>query len=161
MSGFFGIIFYVVVIGIFINAKKMAQREHNQGDRGKKLPTSTVSGKRNTVPPQVLQAGKSQLTKGAVSGNTTGAHRLAQETRKDWGQEAKKDNVWQSNQRKHTLWDEDPYAKQRSVALRLMEGDPVPEKYKRVKCPYCAADNLVVKGSKQYHSCYFCRVPID
>ena len=72
-----------------------------------------------------------------------------------------KENMKQSNRRKYKLWDEDEYAAQRIVALRLMEGDPVPENYKSVKCPYCGADNLVVKGSKQYHSCYFCRVGID
>lgn len=63
--------------------------------------------------------------------------------------------------RTNNLWGEDEHAHQRIVAIRLMEGDPVPEGYVRVKCPYCNADNLVTKNCRQYHSCYFCRVPID
>ena len=63
--------------------------------------------------------------------------------------------------RSNNLWGEDEHAGKRIVALRLMEGDPVPEGYRKIKCPYCAADNLVTKHCKEYHSCYFCRVAID
>lgn len=63
--------------------------------------------------------------------------------------------------RTNNLWGEDEHAKQRIVALRLMEGDPVPGGYEKIRCPYCGADNLVTKHCKEYHSCYFCRVPID
>ena len=68
---------------------------------------------------------------------------------------------YQPRIRNNNLWGEDEHASKRIVALRLMEGDPVPEGYTRIKCPYCGADNLVTKHCKQYHSCYFCRVPID
>ncbi len=63
--------------------------------------------------------------------------------------------------RTNNLWGEDKHAGNRKVALRLMEGDAVPDGYVRIKCPYCGADNLVTKNCRQYHSCYFCRVPID
>ena len=49
----------------------------------------------------------------------------------------------------------------RSVALRLMEGDPVPEGYQGVACHYCGAVNMIKKNSAAKHSCYFCREPID
>lgn len=75
--------------------------------------------------------------------------------------EPHKEESFQPKIRNNNLWGEDEHASKRIVALRLMEGDPVPEGYTRIKCPYCAADNLVTKHCKQYHSCYFCRVPID
>ena len=75
--------------------------------------------------------------------------------------EPHKEEKIQPRIRTNNLWGEDEHASQRIVALRLMEGDPVPEGYVRVKCPYCGADNLVTKHCRQYHSCYFCRVPID
>ena len=75
--------------------------------------------------------------------------------------EPHKEEMVQPRIRTNNLWGEDEHAGQRIVALRLMEGDPVPEGYVRIKCPYCGADNLVTKHCKQYHSCYFCRVPID
>lgn len=49
----------------------------------------------------------------------------------------------------------------RKTALRLMEGDPVPEGYLGITCHYCAAVNLVKKNSPAKHNCYFCREPID
>ena len=75
--------------------------------------------------------------------------------------ESHKEEHYQPKIRTNNLWGEDEHAGKRIVALRLMEGDPIPEGYERIKCPYCAADNLVTKHCKQHHSCYFCRVPID
>ena len=125
---FFGTIFYIIIIAIFISAKKAAQstNEHN-----KRASYSS--------------------TKGNYSG---------QKTEKTF-MEPHREEARQPRIRTNNLWGEDEHAKQRIVALRLMEGDPVPEGYVRIKCPYCAADNLVTKHCKQYHSCYFCRVPID
>ena len=56
---------------------------------------------------------------------------------------------------------QDNYRGKRSVATRLMEGDPVPEGYLGISCHYCGAVNLVKKNSRAKHSCYFCREPID
>ena len=42
-------------------------------------------------------------------------------------------------------------------AVRLYEGDSVPTGMRRVKCSYCAADNLVPEKSRQRYTCYFCR----
>jgi hypothetical protein len=56
---------------------------------------------------------------------------------------------------------EDKHKDKRVVALRLMEGDPVPEGYVGITCHYCGAVNLVTQGCHNYHSCYFCREPID
>lgn len=121
--GLFGIIFYIIIIVIFINAKKMAQ--------------SGSDYKRNSSP-QGKYSGQKQISN-----------------------VPKKEEQIQPKIRTNNLWGEDEHAHQRIVALRLMEGDPVPEGYEKIKCPYCGADNLVTKHCKQYHSCYFCRVPID
>ncbi len=56
---------------------------------------------------------------------------------------------------------QDNYKGKRTVAVRLMEGDPVPEGYRGIACHYCGAVNLVKKNSPAKHSCYFCREPID
>lgn len=42
-------------------------------------------------------------------------------------------------------------------AVRLYEGDSVPTGMRRVRCSYCAADNLVPENSRQRYTCYFCR----
>lgn len=49
----------------------------------------------------------------------------------------------------------------RTIALRLMEGDPVPRGYDTYVCHYCGAVNLVKHGARGKHSCYFCHDPID
>lgn len=72
-----------------------------------------------------------------------------------------KEETLQPQIRTNSLWEEDKHAGKRIVALRLMEGEAVPQGYVQVKCSYCGADNLVTQNCKQYHSCYFCRVPID
>ena len=43
------------------------------------------------------------------------------------------------------------------AAVRLYEGDSVPDGMTRVRCSYCAADNLIPEGSRQRYTCYFCR----
>ena len=150
MSGFLGIIFYVVVISIFINAKNAAQKEGKRGTSSKRTQTPNVSVNRRNVMTKVPEIKK-----------VTEPKTVPNQKRESDYRENYKNDSWQQNRRKYDLWGEDEYAAQRVVALRLMEGDPVPENYRKVKCPYCGADNLVVKGSKQYHSCYFCRVAID
>ena len=142
---FFVIIFYVMIIAIFINAKRAAQsgsdhkRSHNRPKSKslEKIPNVTKSGK--TVTPNVPRKKKVEKT----------------------FMEPHKEESLQPRIRTNNLWGEDEHANKRIVALRLMEGDPVPEGYVKIKCPYCAAENLVTKHCKQYHSCYFCRVPID
>lgn len=49
----------------------------------------------------------------------------------------------------------------RTVALRLIEGEPVPQGYNAYRCSYCGAISLVKKGAGGKHSCYFCHNPID
>lgn len=44
----------------------------------------------------------------------------------------------------------------RPVAMRLYEGDHVPRGYRMVKCPYCAAENLIPYSSNAKYKCYFC-----
>jgi len=132
----FGIIFYVIIIMIFISAKKAAQ-SGNDHKKSHNRPNVPKSGK--TVLPNVPVKKKMERT----------------------FMEPHKEEKIQPRIRTNNLWGEDEHASQRIVALRLMEGDPVPEGYVRIRCPYCGADNLVTKHCKQYHSCYFCRVPID
>ena len=135
--GLFGIIFYVIIIMIFISAKKTAQSGNNHNKSKSSIPNIPKTGK--TVVPNIPVKKKVEKT----------------------FMEPHKEEKIQPRIRTNNLWGEDEYASQRIVALRLMEGDPVPEGYVRVKCPYCGADNLVTKHCRQYHSCYFCRVPID
>ena len=140
---FFVIIFYVMIIAIFMNAKRAAQsgnnhkKSHNRPKPLENIPNIPKSGK--TVTPNVPR--KKKLEKAFM--------------------EPHREEKIQPRIRTNNLWGEDEHASQRIVALRLMEGDPVPEGYVKIRCPYCAADNLVTKHCKQYHSCYFCRVPID
>ena len=44
----------------------------------------------------------------------------------------------------------------RMVALRLYEGDHVPQGYRMVRCSYCAAENLIAYSSRGKYMCYFC-----
>lgn len=133
----FGIIFYIIIIMIFVSAKKAAQSGNMSGKEKKSLPNVPKNGK--TMIPNVPMKKKWERT----------------------FMEPHKEEKIQPRIRTNNLWGEDEHANQRIVALRLMEGDPVPEGYVRIRCPYCGADNLVTKHCKQYHSCYFCRVPID
>lgn len=128
----FGIIFYIIIFAIFINAKRAAGSGSEQKRRN-------VPKKGTSVTPNVPRKKKYPQTI----------------------MEPHKEEMYQPKIRTNNLWGEDEHARQRIVALRLMEGDPVPEGYVKIRCPYCAADNLVTKHCKQYHSCYFCRVPID
>lgn len=47
----------------------------------------------------------------------------------------------------------------RKTAQQLYMGDPVPKGMRKVKCGYCAADNLVPFGRNEY-KCYFCHYDI-
>ena len=44
----------------------------------------------------------------------------------------------------------------RMTALRLYEGDHVPQGYRMVRCSYCAAENLIAHSSRGAYMCYFC-----
>ena len=142
----FGVIFYIIVIVIFVNAKKAAQ----SGKEPKTTAIPNVSNKGKTPVPNVSSKGKNAIP-----------NVPRKKQNKKTFLEPHKEEHYQPKIRTNNLWGEDEHADKRIVALRLMEGDPVPEGYVKIKCPYCAADNLVTKHCKQYHSCYFCRVPID
>lgn len=146
---FFGTIFYIIIILIFISVKKAAQSANEHDKRGKH---SSIKGNysRQKAIPNVQKTTKTAIPNVPVK---KGLDKAFMEPHRE---EARQPRI-----RTNNLWGEDEHAKQRIVALRLMEGDPVPEGYVRIRCPYCGADNLVTKHCKQYHSCYFCRVPID
>lgn len=131
----FVLVFYIMFIVFIIKVKKAAQSGGNlEGERkqgGRYSAINQTETKENGLFDSVSSA------------------------------ELKWEEARQPKIRNNNLWGEDKYAKQRSVALRLMEGDPVPSGYVKIKCPYCGAENLVTKNCKKYHSCYFCRVPID
>ena len=131
----FGIVFYIIIIGIFINGKRII---------------SNIPKSENKTIPNVPKNGKSATPNVPVK-----------KRQKTTFMEPHKEEQIQPKIRNNNLWGEDEHAHKRIVALRLMEGDLVPEGYVKIRCPYCAADNLVTKHCKQYHSCYFCRVPID
>ncbi len=44
----------------------------------------------------------------------------------------------------------------RIAAIRLYEGDRVPQGYRMVKCHYCAAENLIAYSARGNYMCYFC-----
>ena len=186
----FGIIFYIIIIAIFISAKKAAQSGHDHrgnstktrlsgnysGQRKEMLNGNTnlsnVSKRMDQVIPNVPKTGR--IAKPNVSesrrktipnvpeeGKTIIPNVPRKKKYEKIFMKPHKEERLQPKIRTNNLWGEDEHARQRIVALRLMEGDPVPEGYVKVKCPYCAAENLVTKNCKQYHSCYFCRVPID
>ena len=156
---FFGIIFYLIIIVIFINAKRAAQSGSQPNKNGKR---NIQSGKYSGQKPQnVPKKGYNAEPNVSKSGKTAIPNVPAKKRKEKIFMEPHREEILQPKIRTNNLWGEDAHAHQRIVALRLMEGDPVPEGYVKVKCPYCAADNLVTKHCKQYHSCYFCRVPID
>lgn len=164
MSGVFGILFYIIIFCVIINAKKEAKsgegkRKNNtvpergagQGkvfNYGEKTGVPNVQKKKLTpnVPKERQQATPNVPRKKKMERRFMEPHR---------------EETLQPKIRNNNLWGEDKYANRRIVALRLMEGDPVPNGYEVIRCPYCAAENLVTGKCKQYHSCYFCRVPID
>ena len=133
---FLGIFFYIFIIIVFMNAKKAAKSD-SVSKRGKVVP-NVLKNERNVISNVPLKRKEQK--------------RFLEPHKEEWEQPKIRTN---------NLWGEDEHANKRIVALRLMEGDPVPEGYVKIRCPYCAADNLVTKKCKQYHSCYFCRVPID
>ena len=167
---FFGIIFYIIIFAVIASAKKAAGSNgentskkkswadiSNQGSRTGnnmtikgKMADSNVSSKGKMAIPNMVSKGKTAIP------NVPNKKRQPPVF-----MEPHREESFQPKIRNNNLWGEDEHASQRIVALRLMEGDPVPEANTRIKCPYCAADNLVTKHCKQYHSCYFCRVPID
>ena len=189
---FFGIIFYIIIIVILINAKKAAQTGNQQNKSGSRNHQSgKYSGQRTypvqgevrkstsdplqevrksipNVPESRMKSIQNVPEKGYTvkpnvpkSGRTAIPNIPVKKRKERKFMEPHKEERVQPKIRNNNLWGEDEHAHQRIVALRLMEGDPVPEGYVKVKCPYCAAENLVTKHCKQYHSCYFCRVPID
>ena len=160
----FGIIFYVIIIAIFINAKRMAQSGEQQNkSRNRNIQPGKYSGQRTPSVniPHVLKKGYEVKPNVSKSGKTAVPNVPVKKRIENTFMEPHEEERIQPKIRNHDLWGEDEYANQRIAALRLMEGDPVPEGYVKIKCPYCAAENLVTKHCKQYHSCYFCRVPID
>ena len=160
----FGIIFYIIFFAIIVRAKKSVQsgsgynRSHNRSK-----PLGNYSGQKVNTAEKGMVSDKEKKSIPNVPKNQKVV--LPNVPRKKKSErtfmEPHKEEKIQPKIRTNNLWGEDAHAGQRIVALRLMEGDPVPESYVRIKCPYCGADNLVTKNCKQYHSCYFCRVPID
>lgn len=156
---FFGIIFYIVIIVIFINAKKAAQSGNNSSKRATVIPN--VPNKEKKSIPNVPENNRKTIPNVPTKRQNAISNVPMKKRRERTFMEPHKEETLQPKIRTNNLWGEDEHANQRIVALRLMEGDPVPEGYVKIRCPYCAADNLVTKHCKQYHSCYFCRVPID
>ena len=109
----------------------------------------------------IIKAKKQELSSNEKKGKTVKPNVPRKPEPKKVVMEAHKEEEKQPKIRTNNLWGEDQYAGKRIVALRLMEGDPVPQGYTVIRCPYCAAENLVTKNCRQHHSCYFCRVPID
>ena len=175
---FIGIIFYVIIFAVIASAKRAAQSNGEKTSKKKAWMDSPTKGNMtgNTMSskgmekPNMLSKGMAKpnmSSKGALNPNVLSKGKTAipnvpnKKRQAPVFMEPHREESFQPKIRNNNLWGEDEHASQRIVALRLMEGDPVPEGYTRIKCPYCAADNLVTKHCKQYHSCYFCRVPID
>lgn len=172
-----GIIFYVIIFVVFASAKKAAQsgketkKSHNWSKTlgnytGQIVNMSTKSateksGHEKKMTSNVLQNERTAIPNVSKNEKTVIPNVPRKKKSERTFMEPHKEEKIQPQIRTNNLWGEDAYAGQRIVALRLMEGDTVPEGYVRIKCPYCGADNLVTKKCKQYHSCYFCRVPID
>lgn len=142
----FGLLFYVIIFVIFVKAKKSAESGKNH--------------KRSYNIPNIPKNGRTIVPNAPKNGRTIVPNVPVKKVEKNFMEPHREEQV-QPRIRNNNLWGEDEHAHQRIVALRLMEGDAVPSGYVRIKCPYCNADNLVTKDCKQYHSCYFCRVPID
>lgn len=145
----FTILFYIMIIVMIVKAKKGENQPSGQkGNYSAKttMPISSPKQRRKSNVSQKEESFPNVPRKKQVEKSFMEPHR----------EETKQPKI-----RTNNLWGEDKYAGQRIVALRLMEGDPVPQGYHMIKCPYCAAENLVTKNCKQHHSCYFCRVPID
>lgn len=158
--GLFGLIFYIVIIVFIIKAKQTARTggspKKGTNYSGKHLTQKRTEAKKtemfDTLPNVPVK--KKELFDAIP--NVPSRKKADRTYMEPHREEARQPKI-----RTNNLWGEDEHAKQRIVALRLMEGDPVPEGYEKIKCPYCGADNLVTKRCKEYHSCYFCRVPID
>ena len=155
----FGVIFYIIIFVVIAKAKKASQL--NGEDKAKKKTLPNVPTKGGIPTPNMSTKGRTSTPNVPTKGRTAIPNVPSKKRQVPVFMEPHKEEQYQPKIRTNNLWGEDEHASKRIVALRLMEGDPVPEGYARVKCPYCAADNLVTKHCKQYHSCYFCRVPID
>ena len=46
------------------------------------------------------------------------------------------------------------------VAMRLYEGDSIPQGKRLSVCSYCGAENLLPMGARERYCCYFCREPL-
>lgn len=156
---FFGIIFYIIIFAVIASAKKAARS--NGENTSKKKSWMDIPNQGNGLGNNMATKGKMAKPNVSSKGKTAIPNVPNKKRQVPVLMEPHREESSQPKIRNNNLWGEDEHASQRIVALRLMEGDPVPEGYTRIKCPYCAADNLVTKHCKQYHSCYFCRVPID
>ena len=159
----FGIIFYIIIIVIFASAKMTAQSGRERNTRKNVFDATEIgkSIKSNMQGLNIPTKSKTVIPNKPTKGKTITPNVPQKKKYTSVFMEPHKEERYQPKIRTNNLWGEDEHAAKRIVALRLMEGDPVPEGYVRIKCPYCGADNLVTKHCKQYHSCYFCRVPID
>ena len=155
----FGVIFYIIIFVVIAKAKKASQL--NGEDKAKRKTLPNVPTKGGIPTPNVSTKDRTSTPNVSTKGRTAIPNVPSKKRQVPVFMEPHKEELFQPQIRTNNLWGEDEHASQRIVALRLMEGDPVPEGYERIKCPYCAADNLVTKHCNQYHSCYFCRVPID
>ena len=165
----FGIIFYIIIFAVIASVKNAARSSDRDTTKGfmlnipshRKDATSNGSCQRKVATPNILSKGREAISNVPTKGRTAIPNVPSKKRQTPIFMEPHKEERYQPKIRTNNLWGEDEHAGKRIVALRLMEGDPVPEGYERIKCPYCGADNLVTKHCKQYHSCYFCRVPID
>ena len=155
----FGIIFYIIIFAVIAKAKKASKMNGEDKTKRNAVPDITIKDKSTTF--NMPTKGRTSTPNVPTKGRTAVPNVPGKKKQKSVFMEPHKEEQYQPKIRTNNLWGEDEHASKRIVALRLMEGDPVPEGYVRVKCPYCAADNLVTKHCRQYHSCYFCRVPID
>lgn len=158
--GLFGLIFYIAIIVFIIKVKQTAQSGASQKSGtnygGKHLAQKHTEAKQMELFDMISEVSEKKTKVHDAIPNVPTKKKPDRTYMEPHKEEARQPKI-----RTNNLWGEDEHANQRIVALRLMEGDPVPGGYEKIRCPYCGADNLVTKHCKEYHSCYFCRVPID
>lgn len=166
MEAVFSIIIWILVIVSFVNKlnKKRGSSEENNTPRvsGRDIPMGgNYMGRTGH--------GNSGMSGGSgVSGGRKTASRVSGKAKtKDIGtfstteyleNKARQEELADRKER-YQEWKQAKRESSGSIpaAKRLYEGDSVPHGMERVRCSYCAADNLIPEGSSRKYTCYFCR----
>lgn len=158
-------VFFVILIGIIVNASKKSKKGTTQKNTIQKNTTSNsyaTGVKKESSSNRSTQTTyqNNNFMKTAIANETnvsTDASKGGQSTT-DYlrvkAEQENKNNLEENNRNEKNRQKKEGYVK---TAGRLLLGDPVPNGARKIKCSYCGAENLVPLHDHSPYHCYFCR----